>query len=142
MTSTKSTTARKAAPKTPAKAPATKAVATKATKAQPAPAPAKPERAPRPNAERRNETSHQDGRTAVMTFPCSACGRPAGVYCQAKDGRDTKHVHSDRMKALDALTPAALAKATKAMGDRMPTALPAKATKAPATKARRAGRAA
>jgi hypothetical protein len=75
---------------------------TSTRKAAEPPGPEKPVRKSLPNAERRNETTHADGAAAVAGFACSACGAPKGTRCTAKSGEPTNHVHSARMKALDA----------------------------------------
>lgn len=89
MTKTKTTTT--AAKKAPA------------TKAAPAPAPAAaPEKAKRtslPNAERRTEYTHPDGRAAVEFGPCAKCGAVKAERCIRHDGERTNYVHGPRFKS-------------------------------------------
>lgn len=83
-------------------------------------APAK--KAAKPAKERRNETTHPDGESAVATLGCPTCSARKAVRCVRHDGEHTNHVHSARMKAWEAKgSPAGT--------------LPAKAPKAPAKKA-------
>lgn len=73
-----------------------KAAAKAPTKVEPA------KRVSLPNAERRNETTHEDGAAAVAGWACKACGSAKGTRCLAATGEPTSYVHSDRMKKLEA----------------------------------------
>jgi hypothetical protein len=80
-----------------------------------------PTRKARPAAERRNETTHPHGESAVATLGCPTCSARKAVRCVRHDGEHTNHVHAARMKAWEAKgSPAAT--------------LPAKAVKAAAKK--------
>jgi hypothetical protein len=69
------------------------------TQAQPAPAAEdQAPRAPRPNAERRNETTHPDGAAAVAATGCPSCKARKGTQCTARSGERTNHVHAGRMR--------------------------------------------
>lgn len=63
---------------------------------------AKAPKAPRPNAERRNEATHADGAAAVAHGKCEKCGAKKGARCVSKLGVETNFVHSPRMAAWDA----------------------------------------
>lgn len=106
MTATQ-TEAKTAARKAPAKGTPRKArpkteTVTRTKPETPAPAEEKAPRAPRPNAERRNETTHPDGAAAVAFKGCPSCKARKAKKCVKADGTETNHVHAARFKTWEA----------------------------------------